>query len=417
MDFLATPCLWVLYDTPRASLTVSPLGKSLCQWGRGQQWALYSAIALLIALPEAQAAGTGQAFISPPPGYSANVRGGPGTQFAVVNTLPDGAPVALNGRTSGDWVQLNGGNWVAASLVRPTSRRNASASVTREVRAGRAFIAPPPGYNVNIRQGPGTQFRVATVLGRGNGVALNGRSQDGWVQLAGGNWVAGNLIQVERPSALPTPPVSEPNPSSGFLRLGSRGPAVGDMQRRLQELGYLPANNPPTSVFGQPTEQAIRAFQRQNGLATDGIAGPQTLGVLYSSAAAAQQPRQASAAPQPPTPGPAPNNQPAAPVPPATNAPATDAPATNAPASEDPAPAAETPPVTDVPLDRGTATEARIMIDGDQDALIFSGPGTENDLLGYLPSGTVVNITGNFQGGWAELADGTWTYQDWLELS
>lgn len=55
------------------------------------------------------------------------------------------------------------------------------------------------------------------------------------------------------------------------LRRGMRGPAVANLQRSLCALGYPIAVD---GIFGPHTEDALRRFQRDHGLAPDGIAGP-----------------------------------------------------------------------------------------------------------------------------------------------
>lgn len=58
------------------------------------------------------------------------------------------------------------------------------------------------------------------------------------------------------------------------LRMGSRGPYVRLVQSLLARIGYNPG--PIDGVFGQQTQQAVIAFQRDNGLTPDGIVGPAT---------------------------------------------------------------------------------------------------------------------------------------------
>ncbi len=55
------------------------------------------------------------------------------------------------------------------------------------------------------------------------------------------------------------------------LRLGSQGPSVRLVQSLLAKIGYSPG--PIDGVFGQQTQQAVIAFQRDNGLTPDGIVG------------------------------------------------------------------------------------------------------------------------------------------------
>jgi peptidoglycan hydrolase-like protein with peptidoglycan-binding domain len=54
------------------------------------------------------------------------------------------------------------------------------------------------------------------------------------------------------------------------------------MQQALIDLGFLSGR--ADGIFGPITQSAVMAFQRANGLAVDGIAGPRTLGALYGSA-------------------------------------------------------------------------------------------------------------------------------------
>lgn len=69
-----------------------------------------------------------------------------------------------------------------------------------------------------------------------------------------------------------------------LLRLGSSGGAVTELQNRLHSLGYLDYNG-ATGYFGTITKTAVLRFQRVNGLAADGIAGPLTINRLYSGSA------------------------------------------------------------------------------------------------------------------------------------
>lgn len=69
-----------------------------------------------------------------------------------------------------------------------------------------------------------------------------------------------------------------------LLRLGTRGQAVRDLQRRLEQKGFeLGAQD---GVFGPRTEAAVRRFQRANGLVVDGIVGPKTWSSLKKNAPA-----------------------------------------------------------------------------------------------------------------------------------
>ncbi len=66
------------------------------------------------------------------------------------------------------------------------------------------------------------------------------------------------------------------------LRLGSRGDDVSAVQSRLIVLGFLSGR--PDGVFGTATHEAVRSFQRREGLADDGVVGAATLARLWAAA-------------------------------------------------------------------------------------------------------------------------------------
>ncbi len=68
------------------------------------------------------------------------------------------------------------------------------------------------------------------------------------------------------------------------LRYGDSGSEVTTMQARLIELGYLGGS--ADGKFGLKTKAAVLAFQRENSLVRDGIAGNSTQTALFASAAA-----------------------------------------------------------------------------------------------------------------------------------
>lgn len=67
------------------------------------------------------------------------------------------------------------------------------------------------------------------------------------------------------------------------LKEGMESASVRAMQKRLKELSYLTGSVDGT--FGAGTKAAVTAFQQQNGLKADGIAGTATLNKLYSTSA------------------------------------------------------------------------------------------------------------------------------------
>jgi len=63
-----------------------------------------------------------------------------------------------------------------------------------------------------------------------------------------------------------------PAHAAGLMRYGSRGAEVKQLQGNLIYLGYL--DDVADGIFGKKTEAAVIRYQRNNGLAADGIAGP-----------------------------------------------------------------------------------------------------------------------------------------------
>lgn len=66
---------------------------------------------------------------------------------------------------------------------------------------------------------------------------------------------------------------SEPEPEPTTLQVGDSGPEVTQLQHRLQELGYWLGG--ANGTYDHLTRQAVIAFQGVEGLARDGVVGPQ----------------------------------------------------------------------------------------------------------------------------------------------
>ena len=73
--------------------------------------------------------------------------------------------------------------------------------------------------------------------------------------------------------------------AQGILTVGAKGEEVKRLQQRLKDLGYL--SGKVDGAFGGGTKRAVIAFQRRNGLDTDGVAGKDTQDKLYAEDAQA----------------------------------------------------------------------------------------------------------------------------------
>lgn len=66
--------------------------------------------------------------------------------------------------------------------------------------------------------------------------------------------------------------------ASALSKMGSRSEEVRSIQQALKSRGYYKGNI--DGIFGTATKNAVTAFQRDNGLKVDGIAGKETLKAL-----------------------------------------------------------------------------------------------------------------------------------------
>lgn len=81
-----------------------------------------------------------------------------------------------------------------------------------------------------------------------------------------------------------------PDTSQALSRVGSSGNEVKAIQQVLKDWGLF--DGTVTGYYGTKTEAAVREFQKINGLAVDGIAGPNTLramGISIGSVPAATE--------------------------------------------------------------------------------------------------------------------------------
>lgn len=89
---------------------------------------------------------------------------------------------------------------------------------------------------------------------------------------AGVGAVLGTTGQAAQESA------SFPCVQTAVLRQGSKGGEVKEVQRRLKQWGYY--DGPVDGIYGAKTVEAVKRFQRKNGLTADGIAGKSTYQAL-----------------------------------------------------------------------------------------------------------------------------------------
>ena len=65
---------------------------------------------------------------------------------------------------------------------------------------------------------------------------------------------------------------------AAVYKQGSRGDTVKTIQKKLKNWGYYTGS--VDGIYGAKTKEAVRYFQRKNGLTVDGVAGNKTLAAL-----------------------------------------------------------------------------------------------------------------------------------------
>ena len=75
---------------------------------------------------------------------------------------------------------------------------------------------------------------------------------------------------------------------AAVYRQGSTGDAVRTIQTKLSNWGYFSGDI--DGIYGPKTEEAVKYFQRKNGLTVDGVVGPATLRALGMSTTGGETP-------------------------------------------------------------------------------------------------------------------------------
>lgn len=281
-------------------------------------------------------------YVNTPPGYALNSRWGPGTNFGIHSKTRRGCPLELSGVTRQGWLQLINGTWVAGNWVTASPRERIACTSTPTPQQV-AIVSTPPGYALNIRTGPGTGYARVGQYVHGTRLPFTRRFSGRWTELTDGNWVDGNYLQFAAGEGPPTSPTPEPPTSD---------PNVENLQRRLKQLGYLPAEFVINGVYDPQTQAAVRGFQRASGLPVTGVVDEPTWRALYNATE-----------PRPPMEG----------------------------------------------------RQMRVNAHDAGRADVYAGPGPEYERLGTFVNGTLVTTTGRVIGNWTETQGGRWIFTAWLE--
>ncbi|PSR18369.1 hypothetical protein C8255_07760 [filamentous cyanobacterium CCP3] len=432
MDSLAQNLLWLVWETglepqPDPPPAIAPMNR-----GRWLTHAVAIAAGATVlssswATPAAADGGWGSTvYVATPVGYALNKRWGPGTNYGIYEKVRRGSALQVSGDRRNGWVELVDGTWVAGNLVSASSVGQVPVEPPLIDDRTLATVITPPNFGLNVRSGPGREYPIVRQFVNGSRIPLTGRFNVGWAQLTNGNWVDSSHLQYSGPKYEVSP--DRPSEDSKPQMLPAE---VMEVQRRLQQLGYLPANLAVTGIYDQTTQNAVRDFQRVNRLPVTGNVDDATRQALYRATIpdsnvmqVQRQLKQLGYLPANfaitgiydqttqkavrdfqrvnglPATGTADE---------ATRQALNNATIPNPLPSPSPSPSPD--PTTSPPVG---SSQRRVITDGSSTP-VYAGPGNEFDFVRSVPNGSIVNITGNTSGNWSELSDGNWIFSLWLE--
>lgn len=207
---------------------------------------------------------------------SLKVRSGPSTGYDVLSTLSKGTSLSVLGE-SGGWYYVEMKNGTKGYASKDYIQKGTGATTcTIQV-----------SNTLNVRKGPGTGYDVVASVKNGTVVTLLDDSGSWYkIKTSGGTegYIDSQYAKLGGSLSSNTSSSSSGlKAPSGTFRQGSEGSSVVTIQKRLRELGYLSAS--ATGYYGSATVAAVRSFQKNNGLSSDGVCGENTLSVLFSSSA------------------------------------------------------------------------------------------------------------------------------------
>ena len=214
-----------------------------------------------------------------------------------------GGPLTTPAQDDSGMIYLNTGTPMPqTNTPRPTATPAATPTVLRFGSQGKAVrelqtSLKKLGYYTGLVDGDFGEStkRAVTAFQRANGLTADGVAGSGTLnRLFASSAKSATVTAVPRPTASPRPtlrPTQSPIPPNIYvlvtpapygyyptLRRGMYGNPVQEMQEALRNQGYY--YGATDGYYGEGTENAVKSFQRTNGLDVDGVAGPATLRTL-----------------------------------------------------------------------------------------------------------------------------------------
>jgi uncharacterized protein YraI len=197
-----------------------------------------------------------------------NMRLRPSTDSPVVTQLSEGARIGVFCEETEGWYRAIYGNYrgyVSADYVFLPSVDAMYGNVTKG--------------GINLRQNPGLYSAAIMELSEGTGLTILNYSGDWYfvefAEFAEDGTETNHQGYVSKDYVL----LSTATSASMRLKIGMSGAQVRNVQQKLRSRGFMVAS--ATGYFGEITESAVKAFQREAGLAADGIVGEKTYTMLF----------------------------------------------------------------------------------------------------------------------------------------
>ena len=128
-----------------------------------------------------------------------------------------------------------------------------------------------------LRKSASRDSQALQTLQKGDTVTVQSQSGD-WYKVRYGSYTGYVMKQYLKVTGEVE---SAEKPSSDALRPGDSGSRVKSLQQSLKELGLYSGS--VDGVYGSGTTRAVKAFQKQQGLTQDGVAGSKTLAALETA--------------------------------------------------------------------------------------------------------------------------------------
>jgi len=191
-----------------------------------------------------------------------NMRLRPSLDSPVVCQIDEGARIGIYCEYEDDWIRVIYGNY------RGYIKRNLVFLPSEDQFQGNVY-----GDELRLRKSPGDYSTILSELEVGTPVTIEDINGEWYYVSVNGDdmegYVAKEYVQM-----------SDSDVAAFTLKPGMTGSAVYNMQKELKKRNFYAY--PCTGVYGDATKLAVRNFQRVAGLKKDGIAGEETLELLYS---------------------------------------------------------------------------------------------------------------------------------------